>query len=214
VLVSAEIRWFWEFSVPDQLQRWFHDQEAHPYSAGGGPRSQRSDKYLREAGQGEVGIKARGGTEAGIEIKGLVSSGVGQLSAGPFQGPIEIWTKWSVRNLDLESRSLIVTEKVRWIRTFDVTERAVKEIQLNESGEPVNRGLLPKNGCNVELTRVRLSERAETWWTLGFESFGTIRTVESNLRLVADELSNRRPPKVAMGILASYPVWLNCGGRF
>ena len=59
----------------------------------------------------------------------------------------------------------------------------------------------------MELTQVSLLN-GEVWWTLGFEAFGTIRTVENDLRAVATILVARRPPELGDGLLASYPAWL------
>ena len=39
-------------------------------------------------------------------------------------------------------------------------------------------------GCDVELTEVKIVSQSGTWWTLGFEAFGDIDTVPGNLTLV------------------------------
>jgi hypothetical protein len=206
--VSAEIRWFWQSSPPSGLEDWFCKSNAHGFAAGGAAEI-RTDRYLREAGQTELGIKLRGGNNEGIEIKGLISSDVGVLSLDPFRGPVELWCKWTAKSLNLDSKPVLVTEKLRWLRKFDTAGASISEIQLDARERPLNGKPLPERGCNVEWTRVSLPEREESWWTFGFESFGTIRTVEDDLRAVASELLSRRPPQFFGGVIASYPVWLN-----
>jgi hypothetical protein len=208
MLVSAEIRWFWKSSPPPGLEHWFRESDAHSFAAGGGAEV-RTDRYLLEAGQTDLGLKLRGGNNEGIEIKGLISNSVGALSLDPFCGPIELWVKWTAKSLSLDSKPTVVTEKMRWLRKFDTTGPSISEVELDSEEQPLTGQASPERGCNVELTRVRLPENDELWWTFGFESFGTIRTVEGDLRAAASELLSRRPPQFSGGIVASYPVWLN-----
>jgi len=208
VQVSAEIRWFWRNSPPHEIEAWFRGNEYNPFLAGGGPPA-RTDKYLYEPGQAEIGLKIRGNNPLGIEVKGMVSESVGHLSARPFSGPIEIWTKWTATTLDLGSRPLIVTHKTRWLRKFDTTTASPIEIELSQEEKPVNGRPLPERGCNTELTHIELPQKRESWWSLGFESFGTIASVEMDLRAVAGILANRKPPKFTGDIISSYPRWLN-----
>ncbi|MFI5324398.1 MAG: hypothetical protein ACHQ6U_12935, partial [Thermodesulfobacteriota bacterium] len=81
------------------------------------------------------------------------------------------------------------------------------EIPLGSDESPSEGKQWPARGCNVELTEVSL-ENGDIWWTFGFEAFGTISTVEKDLRAVADLLSSRRPPVMPEGLRASYPAWL------
>jgi hypothetical protein len=161
---------------------------------------------LHDAGQPELGIKSRGGKQ-GIELKGLVAAIWDGLTVGPFEGPIELWTKWTSAQLALPSNSTISTEKQRWLRKFDTTGALPKEIPLDVKEQPLDQGPLPARGCNIELTQVRLPD-GELWWTLGFEAFGTIQTVERDLRAAATILAARQPPELTGGMLASYPAWL------
>ena len=206
--MSAEIRWFWNGHAPDSLEDWFLGTGAHPYGAGGG--AFRTDKYLRQPEQTEVGLKLRGGNDEGVEVKGLISRRIGDLTLDTFAGPIEIWTKWTVKGLELDTNSLIITEKKRWLRKFDTTaENSLVEIELNDKEKPSDGRDLPSRGCNVELTLIRVPDLTDFWWTFCFESFGTVLTVENDLRAVAAKLSSRRPPPLNAGLQASYPVWLD-----
>jgi len=207
--VSAEIRWFWRGAPPPGLEDWFRKADRHDCAAGGG--SARVDEYLCDVNQGELGLKRRGGKK-GVEVKGLVAVTWGGLAAAPFVGPIELWTKWSSEPLELNAHSTVATEKRRWLRKFDTAGPSPQEIPLTAEEAPIDQRPLPTLGCNVELTQVTLPNR-DIWWTFGFEAFGTLRTVENDLRAAATVLAARRPPGLGEGLLASYPTWLRECGR-
>src|SRR5258708_2279005 len=103
--VSAEIRWFWPDPGPADLKDWFLSCELHGCAPGGGAEV-RTDKYLRPEAPAELGLKFRG-KKPGIEIKGLISRDVMPLSSTPFEGPIEIWTKWSSQSLVLKDAETV-----------------------------------------------------------------------------------------------------------
>lgn len=202
--ISAEIRWFWRDALPAGLQDWFCGITNHDCKAGGGDT--RQDLYLRDASQIELGIKQRG-EKSGIEVKGLVATIEEGLAEGPFQGQLELWTKWTSAALTLPANSTIATNKRRWLRKFDTGAATPQEIALGVDERPLNQPY-PARGCNVEVTEIRLADRGEVWWTLGFESFGSIATVETDLRIVSKEMARRQPPALAEGLLRSYPAWL------
>jgi hypothetical protein len=162
------------------------------------------DEYLADHNQVELGVRRRGGK---LEVKGLVTATFGNLASSPFVGPIELWTKWTSEVLELGSALTVSIEKTRWLRKFDTATPSPEEIPLDSKENPLRARPLPALGCNVELTRIMLRDKS-IWWTLGFESFGTIQTVGRDLTAVALTLAARRPPEVATGLLASYPVWL------
>ncbi|MDD2732814.1 MAG: hypothetical protein PHF56_02645 [Desulfuromonadaceae bacterium] len=203
--VSAEIRWFWRNAPPPDLWEWFCNVELHSGSAGGGKA--RVDNYLSDVGQVELGIKNRGEMKE-TEVKGLVDVIGGGLTIAPFVGPIELWSKWTSNSLELGASATLPIEKQRWLRKFDTSKPVPVEIELNEDEKPYNQKPLPTLGCNVELTQVRLLQNGDVWWTFGFEAFGTIRTVENDLRAVASILATRQAPALGDALLASYPAWL------
>lgn len=205
--LSAEIRWFWPENPPAGLQDWFLKANEGGFQAGGGERERRDD-YLRDAQQVELGIKRRGdGKSKGIEVKGLVVECLGDLAEGPFVGALELWCKWNSEPLKLEESQTITIVKRRWLRKFAAAGSAPREIQVDAEEQPINKERLPR-GCNVELTHIQVEEGGGQWWTLGFESFGTIATVEADLRAAAAALNERNPPRLEGGLVASYPVWL------
>jgi hypothetical protein len=161
---------------------------------------------LKDSRQAELGIKRRG-AKPGVEVKGLVAVTPSGLNVAPFVGPIETWTKWTSALLDLQSHLTIVTRKQRWVRKFDTSGAVPTEVPLDANELPMDNRPLPALGCNVELTKIEVHSKP-TWWTLGFESFGNIHTVEDHLRAVATSLAAKQPPLLSGGLITSYPGWL------
>jgi hypothetical protein len=207
--ISAELRWFWWAQEPLEFIEWFKSTKAFEYPAGGG--SERTDEYLRDPGQDELGIKVRG-KEPGVEVKGLVSRLWPGVNVGCFVGPIEIWTKWVCKLLSLPPGGTVEITKTRWLRKFS-TDASIKEIRLNEKEgiQDKEKDVRPVLGCNVEMTEIRLGtgETVKKGWTLGFEAFGRLETVADDLRQVAHYLADREPPPASNRQLASYPACLN-----
>jgi hypothetical protein len=203
MLISAEMRWFWRAQPPGGLDAWFRAADVHGCVPGGG--ATRTDWYLSDRAQDELGIKARGGRK-GVELKGLVLEPYGRVTTGPFAGTLQLWTKWSSAALLLPQRHTVATTKRRWLRKF-ATNRSVAEIALGRNEQPLDTRGLPTTGCNVEWTRVTLADGA-VWWTLGFEAFGPLDTLEHSVCRTAKLLSARHPPPLRGGTPASYPAWL------
>ena len=164
------------------------------------------DEYLYDGSQIELGLKRRGG-KRGVEVKGLVAAKWGNLSASPLVGAVELWTKWTSEVLELKSGWTVPIQKIRWLRKFDTAKQVPEEIPLGSNEMPIETRPLPELGCNVELTRITLADN-KVWWTLGFESFGTIQTVDKSLCDVAATLATRQPPELGTTLLNSYPAWL------
>lgn len=203
--LTAEIRWFWRTVPPVGLEDWFCSSEHHNYPAGGGQT--RRDEYLRDSGDLELGIKRRDG-KGGIEVKGLVSSSQNTLSIGPFQGSVQIWGKWVSMALGLDESSTVAVDKFRWLRKFATMGREPLEIPLDADEQPLESNHhQAERSCCVELTKVTILDE-DTWWTLGFEAVGSLRTVEEDLQKVAALMADRWQGARIDGLLASYPVWL------
>jgi hypothetical protein len=168
---------------------------------------ERIDEYVLEAGNAELGVKTRGG-KAGVEIKGLVE--IRSQLPGPFRGRIQIWSKWTSTALTINALPRVVVKKTRWLRKFDVTGSDVRELAL-DANERLLRptDTLPQEGCNVELTRVTGVDNASRWWTFGLEAFGSLQTVEQNLRKTVGHLQRTSPPVLEGGVELSYPQWID-----
>jgi hypothetical protein len=199
MLLSAEVRWFWEGRIPE-LTQWFG---SGPFAPGGG--EVRVDTYVVDPAQVELGVKSRG-NKPGLELKALVSERQSR-GIGPLQAATQIWTKVSSTVLSLDGLPAMATHKRRWLRKFDTGETTVTEIALGKDERPKFGGL-PDDGCNVELTEVWLEDPARAWTTLGFEAFGSFDRVERSLAATLTQLSAVAMPNVGAGEALSYPAWL------
>lgn len=203
--VSAEARLWWQDEYQDALEYWFTKLSSYP--PGGALSNYRTDIYLRDPQQVELGIKVREADSPNelVEVKSLVES---LSNEGKF-GPVTIWTKASSAVLTLHEFPKIATLKQRRLRKFGWDGVDLKEIELNKD-EKVLQGHKPDQGCNVELTRVTLKHSKEIWWTLGYEAFGELNEVEQLLRLcIRKTTSGSLPPAVESARPGSYPEWLS-----
>jgi len=203
MLVSAEIRWFWEGDIPSEWDRWFR---SGPFPPGGG--AARVDEYLLDPRQTELGVKRRGG-KLGVEIKGLVCAPFVRVRQGTLSGEAQLWAKWGSEAGLLENPPTVAIQKRRWLRKFDTAATPVREIALDESELP-SRGVavLPAEGCNLELTQLSLEMNRPKWWTLGFEAFGSLDSLRQNLVRAVEHVTESPAPEGAAALELSYPAWL------
>jgi hypothetical protein len=201
MFVSAEMRWFWRDVCPSDLKRWFFRQDPPP--GGGDPRI---DEYLRQPNEKEIGIKKRGNKPA-IELKGLVATlRHSDLALAPH---LEVWCKWDSVAPGLKMADKVITNKTRWLRKFDTSDSATVEIPLGPEEKPLNGRPLPKEGCNLELTEVIVTDQPGPWWTLGFEAFDGLESAPANLRKVVNYVGSASFPPIVTGTYLSYPEWLS-----
>ena len=193
MIVSAELRWFWEGAAPAALEHWF-------VSSGPPPQEEppRDDLYFLDPAQVELGLKRRD-LQGSVEVKGLVRRAKDPVSAGAFSGHVEIWAKWTSPMLRLDSVPSLVVRKVRRLRRFDAEGSEVGEENLKE-------------GCHLELTEVSIEGREGVWHTLGLEAYGSLDRVELILAQVLRRLD--QSPEFEPGVERSYPKWLAEAGGF
>lgn len=203
---SCELRLFWPESCPSSVASWFHEG-AIPAGGGG---AERTDLYLVEAGQLELGLKKRGdrpGYPGGFEVKGLLHRFPAPFEPALIPFAPQLWCKWTSRALQLDRLPTIAISKKRRLRKWDLDDAAqVREVALDADEQPEDGGRRPDKGCQLELTEVTV--QGERWWTLGFEAFGPQPQVEQNLRRLLGHLARRRGPDWGAAQAASYPEWL------
>jgi len=202
--ISAEIRWFWEEGKDDGLTKasetWFTQMGIAP---GGG--DVRPDDYAHDPQQIELGIKKRG-NKPGLEVKGLIAC-LSPISTPPFQGPPELWGKWSTTLLD-PPKKIVTVSKTRWLRKLDLDGEPVVEVPLGNDEKPLDaQRRLPTLGCHIERTRVEIPGLQRGWWTVGFEAFGPAHTVERLLHRSVEHV-RARAPDFGAALQMSYPRWL------
>jgi hypothetical protein len=195
MLLSAEIRLFWFQDKPAELEAWF--QETCFSLPAAGPEK-RTDVYLYDPSQTELGVKTRG-ENAGVEVKGLVETLTDTVEFNCSKIPIEIWSKWPSRALGFDASAGVTLHKTRWLRKFDTAGSTPVEIASNAAPS--------EKGCHVEWTIVSRPS-GETCWTLGFEAFGRLDDIVNSLRSVVRLMSDRKPPPAPGATAASYPAWV------
>lgn len=208
---SAEARLWWQSDDRSDVEDWF---EGLSTVLPGGPGrlqrptilAERTDVYLQDSAQTELGVKLRhaGEDRERLEVKSLV---VVHQDAPPL-GPVSLWVKSSSNALRLDPGTTISTYKSRRLRKYEWLGASLTEIELDSAEEPKN-GSRPKEGCGLEFTRVRVAGSSALWWTLGFEAFGALDSIEHILReCIAMTAGHYPPPALTQAFAASYPEWL------
>ena len=201
MMVSAELRWFWKNEPPKGLDTWFRSGR---FPVGGGRL--RRDEYLIDPSQIELGIKKRGG--GSVELKGLVC--FGRTLPKPFEGRIQLWSKWSSNALSIDRFPRLVVAKTRWLRKFDTGSVRVQELELGEDEGLRDKSARPPDcGCLLELVAIETGDDATRWWSLAFEAFGPLDSVEASLERTAMEMGEPSPPSLENASQLSYPEWLS-----
>jgi hypothetical protein len=201
MLLSAEVRWFWSGRCPQPVRDWFFKSGLPP---GGG--HSRIDRYVSQRSEPEISLKKRG-NKPEFEIKGLVTTRrASELE--PLAPHIEVWCKWSCTIRGLKLPDDLAVTKTRWLRKFDTSKYVRSEIPLDANEKPTPGHSLPAQGCNVELTEVVVAGHARRWWTLGFEAFGDLESVSTNLTLVVLPEKPLLLRIMGSGAFLSYPAWL------
>jgi hypothetical protein len=108
----------------------------------------------------------------------------------------------------LNLRDELAITKTRWLRKFDTSKYVRSEILLDANEKPTAGYSLPVQGCNVELTEVQMAGHFGMWWTLGFEAFGDLDSVSTNLTLTLLPEKTAFVRIVTSGEFLNYPAWL------
>ena len=197
MVLTAELRLWWQHA-PAEIELLFDE-----WREGGGAFKfeERTDLYLLDNGQAQVGIKLRdqSGQAGGAEIKTLIAR-----LPGPGPCEAELWVKASSATLSLDGQqpTACVCKKRRMMRF------PIRGGRIEESPEAARDDLA--DACDVELTEVGRNGDPTHWWTLGFEASGTLGSVEQNLALTLDRVLPRIPRGVLTdGVCGSYPAWLS-----
>lgn len=200
---SAELRWFYQEECPASLYRWFYRTSSSP---GGG--SLRIDEYLLQPNRPEISVKLRREMPdfEALEVKGLIAAC--RSKEMPFAPYVELWCKWRIDCGLLEMSKVVAVEKVRGRRMYDTSQAEVREIPLGPDELPLDGQQFPKQGCNVEMTQIKLGHHPSRWFTLGFEAFGDLNTVLSNLLRTVRFLDHRAFPFPGANGFLNYPSWL------
>ena len=201
MLTSAEVRWFFEGAIPDEIEQWFCRGDLL-YKA-----APREDHYLALPASLALNIKLR---EGRLEIKPLANTlGVRNFTVD-VAGHVQLWEKWSGGDAAVkEFERLRTSNPGLWITV--TKERRLRKFSLNgDSIKEVDAGkVFLSQGCNVELTKVTVD--GLWYWSFAFEAFGDPSHVAEYLPRVAERvLSDNRHPHYPFSVnnSHSYPEWL------
>lgn len=196
---TKEIRWFFAGPIPPTTAAWFNTQVC-----GLPVQPPRTDFYLRLAEGAALGIKLRQGR---IEVKQREGAGTAVQIGAQAAGLVESWCKWS---FELAETGEGVTGTDQWIGVWKLRRWCLFGVGENGRITPALPDTIPEQGCACELTAVRLVGAAESWWSLGFESFGGTTAARRESLFVAAEQLLGRPgaPSLPVEQSYSYPQWL------
>ncbi|HZC68071.1 MAG TPA: hypothetical protein VE201_05575 [Nitrospirales bacterium] len=174
MLTTAEVRWFFEGPIPDEIEQWFCRSNL---ALNAGPRE---DHYLLFPAALGLGLKLR---EGRLEIKLLVESlGVRTFTAD-VAGTVQVWKKEAygepaVKEFERLRTSAphlwIAVRKERTLRKFSLDGTTIVEVPADK--------LFLRDGCNAELTKVTVDGSA--YWSFNFEAYGNLTKVEDHLQQV------------------------------
>lgn len=178
--ITAEIRFWWPFSVPAELKEWFGQFDPH--------EEERTDIYAL-AGPG-IGMKQRG--DGGpIELKILAMNDV-ELPHPSRPG--QLWVKRSAKGIQLPRVHQVPIRKRRWLSFFDLTSQC-----RTHSTSGANRT------CEAELGIIRIGKKS--WGTFCLEVSASLHDAPRMLALAWKEIS---PPDIVLvGNKMSYPELLH-----
>jgi len=197
--VSAEVRWFVKGIIPDELFSWFGEGALVLKELS------RIDLYFALPDQDDLGIKVRDGR---IEIKHRKAViGAWCLENG-VKGQVEKWDKWRLELANSNSyNTQVATFNETWVPV--IKSRSVRKYEWRSQDQlrTVSAESEINEGCGVELTEINF--RDQRWWTFGLEAFGTLKNVETILRLALDQtLSTGAVSHFKIENSYSYPHWL------
>lgn len=218
---SAEIRWFLpEQDQWDRILRWFRLQDQLPLNKEGkydsktvsGPfvkqERDRTDDYLLIPDSDTVGVKQRQGK---LEVKALVA-GPRPFLLPDVSGRVDQWVRWSFKPSDMIASQLRTelhdsgpwrkVEKIRYLQKYSFESGLVA----------VSPDQWPDTGCNIELTVINVKASIGTWFTFGFEAFGSSGQVLTILDEAVQHYftaHGRAPVQLDGRDSLSYPTWLS-----
>ena len=184
---TAEIRWWWQADAMPALRDWV--------LRGVSPiREFRTDLYLADSQQTDIGIKRRAG--GAVEVKML--SGLPDISLPPaMSGQAETWVKAESVALPLNDENTIAVGKERLSRVLGFADGGWQEAGGQDEVE---------EGLAVEYTMVEA--QGSKWTTIAFEAFGSddpVRLLQAGITLFGAW------PKEVAGphLIGGYPLWLS-----
>lgn len=191
LLVTREIRWFFDGDAPRALFDWLN---ALP---GDRALEARSDHYDLVAARTGAGVKYRDGQF--MDSKFRLSARELTTLPRPFNGTVEDWAKIST---PISPDGPPPPEEFVRVDKQLVTKRVTADT-IATSAE------VGEAGCEIEIASI--TTPAGPAWSLCFESFGPPETRATAFRIGIDAAANEPFPTtvvLASGYNGGYPVWI------
>lgn len=196
---SMEVRWFLRGDMSTEIEDWFR-KGLMLGPAVSFTDEKRDDIYLGLRETADLSVKARAAKSNGadkklragtkLEVKQRqIDADMKQLWNG-VEGRLEQWVKWSFDtpvkdekgehimypDISLPEGCWIGVKKRRLVRKF--------AINADNMTLAVDFEARPDEGSLMEITWLEALD--QRWWSLSFEAFGSLDTVQRNLELVLD----------------------------
>lgn len=203
MLPSAELRWFYPGTVPQDVRQWFEGDCPGDWIE---PPETREDVYLFVPGSEFLNLKHRQGR---MELKWRKAE-LGVLRFGDkWEGRAEQWVKWLCEDPGVDSMlPEDVLERQHWIAIQKTRSRRMYRLDANRQVEPVPPDRYIECGGGLELTQ--LTVKGQSWWSLGFEVFGETRDLSVPLEAIAHAIAptyNASPLKLSNSY--AYPTLMS-----
>lgn len=194
---SAELRWFVEGALPAPVEDWFRRRPRCSEA------EMRVDEYLLLPGCETVGVKLR---SKNFEVKALRVAPCA-ATIGGVAGLLDGWVKWTLSDPAVTPFAAAMRGDAVLV-SVPKTRFLVKYSFDGGAPQPVAAEAHPVEGCNAELTVLECAGRA--WWTVAFEAFGAVVSLEDHLVGAAAAFfgAGAAPQRFALDQSCSYPVWL------
>lgn len=204
--LSMEVRWFCNEKLPENIKKLFCTGDYFQESGS------RTDTYLIFPNAQYLGAKFR---EGNFELKTLVQD-LGLISVtDQVKGILQTWEKWSISGekvKDFERFALSESFRGKW--TEVEKKRVLRKFKFeNQTMDEIPAGEFPDNGCQVEITDLKV--RSRLFWTLNLEAFGDKHLFQEIISSIITYLNNKEE---FMELLKedffnddnsmSYPKWL------
>jgi hypothetical protein len=218
MLASHEVRWFFKGSIDAHplLKSWVENsspvKKREPVSPPkwAGRADDAPDVYIVVPGSSDMGIKWR---EGQLQIKGLQSSLGTQLFAGPGEGRVERWIKWSYQGPPIKQAFadwFVKTGSGGPVRVEVFKKRCLRKVRMDTlSGEKeeVDASYLVDRGGNLEVTDLRVG--SESFCSVAFETFPDDSAMHSAFtHFVNLFLQGLQGAELSESNSMSYPAWL------
>ncbi len=169
---TLELRWFFEGSVPADVDEWFSQDPRLGESLSQRDGRERTDLYLVPEGTDAVGVKLRDGR---LEIKLRVAAENFVGVDGDLTGRAEMWKKWEWDYSDSLKEQVFLAfadQELGGLRRQVYKNRRRRKFAVSNDGEVVPKPDTThvQVGCLLELTKVIAGEKES--WSLAFDAFG------------------------------------------